>query len=514
MTGINIYTPFSLLPNQSGDLVQGILYIWNFANEFKKEINVTDTSFKTILTTLFYEHLQRDDWITIKIFQYLIPPLLRHLELIAIAKMQTPIDITTISMLVAIIMEKDGSEFCMNVMRYIRNGRFITNVEPRTKVSILVKMIQMYFQTNEGKTKSLSKRQTKVIGVDSMYRYFIVMNDFLIVETYELNWMIVDNKVKMMNLINYYAKSKYEREIELSKHLKIIQPELKYETELYQEFGISTENIHYNFSRIEDYYRFSIPMENDMSENNKIKEITNNVIDDGTTFCFSILKNMEKRNKSRIKGLQQTINLLTNLKNSFTENGIISTTTSTLFSTMMKTIQKLPVPYQDQKYYKKLIKIVTMECMSSFNLSTLKMLILLSHQMVDLKNVRIHLDVSSYDDISFSSEENDGQMNEEYDSSNESMDNIVSSEDKMDEDNESSDSDSKSDSNSSEESDDEEDDDDDKMKEEEEEEIKIVKPTIKRGRKETSSEEDESSNESSDEDEEDDEESSEVIEDD
>ena len=40
------------------------------------------------------------------------------------------------------------------------------------------------------------------------------MNDYLIIETSELYWMIIDTKTKMENLISFYEKSEYEREIE------------------------------------------------------------------------------------------------------------------------------------------------------------------------------------------------------------------------------------------------------------------------------------------------------------
>ena len=75
--------------------------------------------------------------------------------------MDFPIDVTTITTIVGIIMEKEGSDFCMNVMRHIRNGKFITMVESRTKVSILVKMIQMFYSTKEGMSKGISKKKRR-----------------------------------------------------------------------------------------------------------------------------------------------------------------------------------------------------------------------------------------------------------------------------------------------------------------------------------------------------------------
>ena len=475
MSGRNIYVPFSLLTNQNGDLVQGVLYVWNFFNEFKEDIGIENTSFKTIVTTLFHEHFEKEDWETIQLFKFLIPPLLHHYHLLPLVKINMPIDSTTITMLVAIIMEKDGSEFCMNVMRYIRSGRFITMIEPRTKVSILVKLIQMFFQTKEGQAKTITKKKTKIIGVDSMYRYFIQMNDFLIIETYELMWMLVDNKLKMDNLICFYAKSGYQREQELSEHLRKIQGEIKYEDDVYQEFGITNEMINANCCRSDDYRRFAPPLSSPMAEENKVREITIELIKDVMTFLTTLHADMEKRKKHKMKGLSFCVNVITALKNIYNENLTnFHPIINNMYHTLMKTITRLPVPYQDEVYYKKLIKIVNMECMGNCNISTIKILFYFVQKMVDLKHVKLRLDQSSYDEISFSDEgemEEDQSNDEDENESSENMDNVVSEDEKQDEMSEDED--------------------------ESEEEVKIVKPVVKRRRIQQEEEEEENENEMS-----------------
>ncbi|BFU25192.1 hypothetical protein EHI8A_076420 [Entamoeba histolytica HM-1:IMSS-B] len=426
MSQNQIYTPLTLLSDESGDLVQGVIYIWNFINEFKKEIEIEDSSFKSLVTALYYEDILKEDWTTIKLYQFLIPIIFHYQEMYWFERMDMPINKVTIPGLLCIILEKEGSTFSLNAMEYIKYSYLSYMIQPRVKVSVIVKLIQIFLNTNIGKEIVKHKCQTKIIGIDRMCRYFMCINNCLIIETSELNWMLVDTEFKMNNLIQFYGQSKNLREIELSKHLIKIKDSLHLEQSLYQEFGIRTSMIEENQCKSIDYKSYSNPTNLLTSESITVKEITIQLIQEVRGFLETLKNSLEKRQK-RIKGSLNIINIISGLKFIPSKNiNSLLPFLNTTHSMLLKIIQKLPICYQDELYYKKIIQCVNKKSLTYATVSTTQVLFYMIQRVVDFKHVTTRLDQSSYEDISFS--DFDYELEDSSQEPIESLTNIVNSE--------------------------------------------------------------------------------------
>ncbi|EDR26969.1 hypothetical protein EDI_194980 [Entamoeba dispar SAW760] len=426
MSHKQIYTPLTLLSDESGDLVQGVIYIWNFINEFKKEIEIEDSSFKSLVTALYYEDVLKEDWTTIKLYKFLIPLIFHYQELYWFERMGMPINKVTIPGLLCIILEKEGTTFSLNAMQYVKHSYLSYMIQPRVKVSVIVKLIQLFLNTKIGKKIVQNKHQTKIIGIDKMCRYFMYINNYLIIETSELNWMLVDTEFKMNNLIQFYGQSKSLREIELSKHLITIKDTIHLEQSLYQEFGIRTSMIEENQCKSIDYKNYSNPTNLLTSESITVKEITIQLIQEINEFLETLKNSIEKRQK-RIKGSSNIINIISGLK--FIPSKDINNLVpfiNTAHSILLKVIQKLPICYQDELYYKKIIQFVNKESLTSATVSTTQVLFYLTQRVVDFKHVTTRLDQSSYEDISFS--DFDYDLEESSQEPMESLTDIINSE--------------------------------------------------------------------------------------
>ncbi|ELP88819.1 hypothetical protein EIN_368170 [Entamoeba invadens IP1] len=423
----NQYVPMTLMGDEAGDITRGVIFIWNFLKQFQTEIGTDDASFKAVVVSIYLENDTRDDWACLKIYKFILPFLFKHNNLEYLVRMRIEITPYTIPMLITLVMSRFSDQISHEVINYMKRFGSIYRVPTRAKVSVLGKMIQLFFKTKEGAAGSADKVGNLTLGTDGQ-RTFYLLNGYLIVETTSLSWMLVNTTLKLHNLINYYKSMNSYREKELGGVLDSVLSQIKVDQLVTQEFGLTTVMLDKNSCLTSDYRVFSlIPGTEEVEKQRNFLEDTIKRIQD---LLVMWEKDMEKKVK-RVK----CSDVLKNVKMCVEEVKSVDFKTANfinkLHSYLLKIGTRVPICYQDQMYYKKMYG--DLKVFSVSNEGSVRILFLFLKRMIDLSHAKYRLDISSYDDISFSNESSSmsESLNEEEEllKEDESLSNVMSDDD-------------------------------------------------------------------------------------